>query len=57
MSREHIYTLSPGVSSLRVKEKLEKLYLVGTLDGLLRFQSNWGSDDDDDEYDPFPLPQ
>lgn len=52
MSKKH--TSSPGVSSFRVIEKLEKLYLVWNLDGLLRFQSNCASDDGSD---PFPFPE
>ena len=37
-------TLSSGVSSFRVIAKRVRLYLVRCFDGLLRFQSKWGSD-------------
>lgn len=56
LSKEPEHTLSPAVSSFRVIENLEKLYLVWNLDGLLRFQRNWASDDNCDPF-PFPFPE
>lgn len=46
-------TFRPGVSSFKVMAKRVKLYLVGNLEGLLRFQSKCASD----EPDPFPFPE
>ena len=42
-------TLSPCVSSFIVTAKRVRLYLVGYLEGLLRFHRNWGSNN---EFDP-----
>ena len=54
MTRQTTITLSPDVSSFSVMPKRVRLYLVGYLDGLLRFQSKGLVSNNESNSFPFP---